>query len=195
MSVVLFVSGIVLFIALVGGLGFNSLVRRRNRTAEAWSQIDVELERRHDLIPNLVKSVKGYAAHESGTFEAVTASRASAISAGASADPAKVASAENGLNRSLLSLFAVAENYPELKAQEGFLALQEQLAATEDKLEYARRYYNTSARDYNTAVQSFPRTLIATPFGFHTVTFFETDPADRETPVVDFADTATPAAG
>jgi LemA protein len=195
MVVVLVVIGMVVLLALFGGLGYNSLVRRRNRTSEAWSQIDVELKRRHDLVPNLVQTVKGYAAHESGTFEAVTASRASAISAGASADPAKVASAENGLTQSLRSLFAVAENYPALRAQEGFLALQEQLAASEDKLEYARRYYNTSARDYNTAVQSFPRTLLASPFGFHPVTFYQTDTADRETPVVDFTDSAAPSKG
>jgi LemA protein len=195
MVVVLVVIGMVVLLALFGGLGYNSLVRRRNRTSEAWSQIDVELKRRHDLVPNLVQTVKGYAAHESGTFEAVTASRASAISAGASADPAKVASAENGLTQTLRSLFAVAENYPALRAQEGFLALQEQLAASEDKLEYARRYYNTSARDYNTAVQSFPRTLLASPFGFHPVTFYQTDTADRETPVVDFTDSAAPSKG
>jgi LemA protein len=195
MVVVLVVIGIVVLLALFGGLGYNGLVRRRNRTSEAWSQIDVELKRRHDLVPNLVQTVRGYAAHESGTFEAVTASRASAISAGASADPAKVASAENGLTQTLRSLFAVAENYPALRAQEGFLALQEQLAASEDKLEYARRYYNTSARDYNTAVQSFPRTLLASPFGFHPVTFYQTDTADRETPVVDFTDSAAPSKG
>jgi LemA protein len=184
-------------VALLGigfAIGFNSLVRRRNRTTEAWSQIDVELKRRHDLIPNLVQTVKGYAAHESGTFEAVTASRANAISAGASSDPAAVASAENGLNRSLRSLFAVAENYPALRAEEGFLALQEQLAATEDKLEYARRYYNTSARDYNTAIQSFPRATFAGPLGFHAVTYYAADPADRDAPAVDFIDTAPPAA-
>jgi LemA protein len=174
---------------------FNGLVRRRNRTAEAWSQIDVELKRRHDLIPNLVATVKGYATHESGTFEAVTQARASAVSAGASADPAKVAVAENALSSSLRSLFAVAENYPTLRAVESFVALQEQLTATEDKLEYARRYYNTSARDYNTAIQSFPGTLIAGPFHFTSVSFFEAEPAARDVPVVDFAAPAVPRAG
>jgi len=176
-------------------ISFNSLVKRRNRTRESWSQIDVELKRRHDLIPNLVATVKGYAGHESGTLEAVTAARAAAVSAGATADPGTVAAAENGLNRSLRSLFAVAENYPVLRAQEGFLALQEELTATEDKVEYARRYYNTSARDYNTAIESFPGTLLARPFGFTAFTFFEADAADRSTPDVDFAAPATPAAG
>ena len=176
-------------------ISFNSLVKRRNRTRESWSQIDVELKRRHDLIPNLVATVKGYAGHESGTLQAVTAARAAAVTAGATADPGTVAAAENGLNRSLRSLFAVAENYPVLRAQEGFLALQEELTATEDKVEYARRYYNTSARDYNTAIESFPGTLFAKPFGFTAFTFFQADPADRSTPDVDFAAPATPAAG
>jgi LemA protein len=156
----------------------------------------VELKRRHDLIPNLVNTVKGYAAHESGTFEAVTRARAAAVSAGASADPAQIAPAENALSASLRSLFAVAENYPTLRAVESFKALQEQLTATEDKLEYARRYYNTSARDYNTAIQTFPRTLIAGPFGFTPVTFFEVDDAaERAVPVVDFGSPAQPSAG
>jgi LemA protein len=184
--VIWFVIAIVAVLALTAAWMFNGLVRRRNRTAEAWSQIDVELKRRHDLVPNLVSTVKGYAAHESGTFEAVTQARASAVNAGRSADPAKVAAAENELSSTLRSLFAVAENYPTLRAVDNFLALQEQLAATEDKLEYARRYYNTSARDYNIAIQTFPRTLIAGPFHFTPVAFFEAESGDRETPVVDF---------
>src|ERR1700722_15539698 len=141
MTAIWIIVAIVVVLALLTWWMFNGLVRRKNRTTEAWSQIDVELKRRHDLIPNLVQTVKGYAAHESATFEAVTASRASAISAGATKDPAAMASAENTLNRSLRSLFAVAENYPVLRAQEGFLALQEQLTASEDKVEYARHYY------------------------------------------------------
>jgi LemA protein len=190
MAAVVSIIIILLIVGMGGAFAFNGLVRRRYRTKEAWSQIDVELKRRHDLIPNLVQTVKGYAAHESSTFEAVTASRASAISAGATNDPAAMASAENTLNRSLRSLFAVAENYPVLRAQEGFLALQEQLTASEDKVEYARRYYNTSVRDYNTAMQTFPRTLIAGPFGFHSCAFFQTDEADWATSVVDFAPVA-----
>jgi LemA protein len=181
---------VVLLVVLALGavLGFNSLVRRRNRTAEAWSQIDVELERRHDLIPNLVQTVKGYAAHESSTFEAVTAARASAVSAGATRDPAKIAAAENTLSTALRSLFAVAESYPQLRAVESFTQLQEQLTATEDKLEYARRYYNTSARDYNIALQTFPRSLLAGPFGFHPAAFFQAEAAERATPEVRFVE-------
>ncbi len=189
MAVIWIIVVIVVLLLLLGGWMFNGLVRRKNRTAEAWSQIDVELKRRHDLIPNLVASVKGYATHESSTFEAVTHARAAAITAGTSADPAKVATAENGLSSTLRSLFAVAESYPALRAVESFVALQEQLTATEDKLEYARRYYNTSARDYNTAIQTFPRTLIAGPFHFTSVAYFEAGAADRDAPVVDFAPT------
>jgi LemA protein len=192
MTALWIVIAIVVVLVLLAGLTFNGLVRKKNRTAEAWSQIDVELKRRHDLIPNLVATVKGYATHESGTFEAVTAARANAVSAGASGDPAKVAAAENGLSTTLRSLFAVAENYPALRAVESFTQLQEALTSTEDKLEYARRYYNTSARDYNTAIQTFPRTLIAGPFHFTAVSYFEADDGDRAAPVVDFSTPAAP---
>ena len=186
---------VVLLVVLMAAVGFNALVRQRNRTREAWSQIDVELKRRHDLIPNLVHTVKGYAAHESGTFQAVTAARAAAITAGASADPAAVAGAEQTLTRTVHSLLAVAENYPALRAQEGFLALQEQLTATEDKLEYARRYYNASVRDYNTAIESFPARLAAAPLGFQPGVFFQSDPSERDAPVVDFIAPTRPLAG
>src|ERR1019366_60820 len=168
--------------------------RKRNRTQEAWSEIDVELKRRHDLIPNLVETVKGYAAHEQGTFEAVTAARAGAINAGATGDPGKIAPAENILTQSLRSLFAVAENYPQLRAVESFLQLQEQLTATEDKLEYARRYYNTSARDFNISLQTFPRNVLASTFGFHPVGFFQTEEAERAVPEVSFASPSVPPA-
>ncbi len=166
---------------------FNGLVKKRNRTQEAWSQIDVELKRRHDLIPNLVSTVKGYAEHEQSTFESVTQARANAVAAGATGDPAHIAPAENALSGALRSLFAVAENYPQLRAVESFLQLQETLTATEDKIEYARRYYNTSARDYNTALQTFPRNLIARPLGFSAVAFFAADEDDRGVPQVDFS--------
>jgi LemA protein len=185
---------IVVLVALALWSGYNGLVRRRNRTQEAWSEIDVELKRRHDLIPNLVSTVQGYAAHEQGTFEAVTKARADAVTAGATGDPDKIAPAENALSGALRSLFAVAENYPQLRAVESFLQLQETLTATEDKIEYARRYYNTSARDYNIALQSFPRNLIAGPFGFKGVAFFETDEQDRAVPEVNFPGSA-PASG
>ncbi|HZB97591.1 MAG TPA: LemA family protein [Candidatus Sulfotelmatobacter sp.] len=178
---------VVAVLLLAVALSFNGLVRRRNRTQEAWSQIDVELKRRHDLIPNLVETVKGYASHERQTFETVTAARAGAVSAGASGDPAKIAPAENALTQSLRSLFAVAENYPQLRAVESFTQLQEQLTATEDKIEFARRYYNGSARDYNTALQTFPRNLIAGALGFTPVNFYAADEADRTVPQVSFA--------
>lgn len=194
MGVVFTVVVLVLVVILAGGavLAFNGLVRRRNRTQEAWSEIDVELKRRHDLIPNLVETVKGYASHERETFEAVTAARAAAVNAGASGDPARIGPAEEGLTRALRSLFAVAENYPQLRAVESFLQLQEQLTATEDKLEYARRYYNTSARDYNISLQTFPRNLLARIFGFTAVTFFAAAPEDQGVPQVNFTSPTPP---
>ena len=164
----------IIVIVVVGWfvLTYNSLVGLRNRTQEAWSQIDVELKRRHDLIPNLVETVKGYAAHERGTFEAVTQARANAVSAGATGDPAKIGQAENVLTQSLRSLFAVAENYPELKAIAAFTNLQEQLTATEDKIEFSRRYYNGNVRDYNTRTQTLPSSVVAGMFGFKPFAFF-----------------------
>ena len=182
---------VVIVVVVLLGLGlwaaYNRLVKKRNRTQEAWSEIDVELKRRHDLIPNLVSTVQGYAAHERGTFEAVTQARANAVTAGATGDPAQIAPAENALSGALRSLFAVAENYPQLRAVESFLQLQETLTGTEDKIEYARRYYNTSARDYNIALQTFPRNSIAGPFGFKAVAFFATADEDRTVPQVSFS--------
>jgi LemA protein len=186
MAVLIIIVVVVVLLALGLWAAYNGLVKRRNRTQEAWSEIDVELKRRHDLIPNLVSTVEGYAAHEKGTFEAVTKARADAVSAGATGDPGKIAPAENALSGALRSLFAVAENYPQLRAVESFLQLQETLTATEDKIEYARRYYNTSARDYNIALQTFPRNLIAGPFGFAAVAFFATDEEERAVPEVSF---------
>jgi LemA protein len=180
------VIGIVVVLALVLTWAFNGLVRRRNRTQEAWSEIDVELKRRHDLIPNLVETVKGYAAHERQTFEAVTSARASAVSAGATGDRAQIAAAENTLTQALRSLFAVSENYPQLKAVEPFVQLQEQVTATEDKIEFARRYYNTSARDYNIAIQTFPRNVISGALGFRAVAFFVTPETERAVPAISF---------
>ena len=173
---------------------YNNLVRKRNQTQEAWSELDVELKRRHDLIPNLVETVKGYAAHESGTFEAVTQARANAVTAGATGDPAKIGAAENMLSQSLRSLFAVTENYPQLRAVESFLQLQESLQSTEDKIEFARRFYNTSARDYNIALQTFPAVVIANSLGFKPVNFFAADDADRSVPQVSFGSTPGAAA-
>src|SRR5271167_3299285 len=186
MAVLIVVIVIVVLLAVGLWAGYNGLVKKRNRTQEAWSQIDVELKRRHDLIPNLVQTVQGYATHEQSTFEAVTQVRANAVTAGATGDPQQIGQAENVLSGTLRSLFAVAENYPQLRAVESFLQLQETLTATEDKIEFARRYYNTSARDYNIALQTFPRNLIAGPFGFKAVAFFAADDEDREVPQVSF---------
>lgn len=192
---VLIIVVVVVLLALGLWGAYNGLVTKRNRTQEAWSEIDVELKRRHDLIPNLVSTVQGYAAHERGTFEAVTEARANAVAAGASGDPGQIARAENTLSGALRSLFAVAENYPQLRAVESFLQLQETLTATEDKIEYARRYYNTSARDYNIALQTFPRNLIAGPFGFRAVAFFAADEEDRAVPQVSFSSSVPQAEG
>ncbi len=174
---------------------FNGLIKRRNRTLEAWSQIDVELKRRHDLVPNLVSTVQGYATHERGTFEAVTQARANAVATGATDDPGQIAPAENALSAALRSLFAVAENYPQLRAVESFLQLQEALTATEDKIEYARRYYNTSVRDYNIGLQTFPRSIIASLFHFRTAAFFGAQEDDRMVPEVSLSSSGASANG
>ena len=183
---------VVLLVVLWFVLTYNGLVSRRQRTQEAWSQIDVELKRRHDLIPNLVETVKGYAAHERGTLDEVTQARANAVAAGATGDPAKIGQAENMLTQSLRSLFAVSENYPDLKAVATFTNLQEELRATEDKIEFARRYYNGNVRDYDTAIQTMPTSLIAGMFGFQAMQYFQADEGDREVPQVSFG--TTPAA-
>jgi LemA protein len=196
MVAVIIVVIVVVVLVAFGVFAFNGLVRKRTRTEEAWSQIDVVLKRRHDLIPNLVETVKGYAAHESQTFEAVTAARSGAVSAGATGDPAAVGQAENALSQSLRSLFAVAEAYPDLKAVNSFLQLQEELTATEDKIEFARRYYNSSVRDFNIAIQTFPRNLVASSLGYHALAFFQADETDRALPDVSFsAPTAPPTEG
>jgi LemA protein len=167
---------------------YNRLVTSRNRAQESWSQIDVELKRRHDLIPNLVETVRGYAQHERGTLEAVTQARANAVAQIPSGDAAKIASAENALTQSLRSLFAVAESYPELKAVQTFSNLQEQLTATEDKIEFARRYYNGSVREYNTAIQRLPTSLIAGAMSFQPMSYFEAAESDRDVPRVSFSE-------
>jgi LemA protein len=172
---------------------YNSLVTLRNRTQEAWSEIDVELKRRHDLIPNLVQTVQGYVGHERGTLEAVTNARAGAVAAGATGDPAKIGAAENMLTQSLRSLFAVTENYPDLKAITAFTNLQEQLTATEDKIEFSRRFYNGNVRDYNIKLQTLPTSLFAGALGFKAFGFFQADESDRAVPQVNFGN--MPSAG
>ena len=162
---------------------YNSLVQLRIRCDAAWSDIDVQLKRRHDLIPNLVETVKGYAAHEKGTFENIAKFRSQAMQA---TSPVDKAAAENQLTGALKSLFAVAENYPELKASEEFTQLQGSLSQTEDTIQNARRYYNAVVRDLNTKIQSFPTNILANMFGFQGHQFFETTEADREPVAVKF---------
>src|SRR5436309_6878244 len=180
---------IVIGILIVGAIFilagmYNSLVQLRVRTESSWSDIDVQLKRRHDLIPNLVETVKGYAAHEKGTFENVAKYRSMAMQA---TGPAEKAQAEGQLSAALKSLFAVAESYPQLRASEQFTSLQSSLNSIEDNIQNARRYYNAVVRDYNTRVQSFPTNILAGMFGFHTRQFFEMESAaDRENVTVKF---------
>jgi LemA protein len=183
MVAVIVIVVVVLLLLLTFWLGYNGLVKRRNQVDNAWSQIDVQLKRRHDLIPNLVETVKGYAAHERGTFEAVTAARANAINA---QSPAAQAQAENVLSGALKSLFAVAEAYPDLKANQNFLNLQEELTSAEDRVAYARQFYNDSVLSYNTQIQKFPTVLLAGWFHFEKREFFDAAPEDTETPQVQF---------
>jgi LemA protein len=173
---VLIVVAIVVIVAIFVVVLYNGLVRSRNRIDNAYSQIDVQLKRRYDLIPNLVETVKGYAAHEKSTFEAVTAARANAISAQEGGSPAQQAQAENALTGTLKSLFAVAEAYPDLKANQNFLNLQEELTSTEDRIAYARQFYNDSVLTYNNNIQTFPRSVLAGMFNFDKREYFEGDP-------------------
>ena len=163
---------------------YNGLITRRNRVDEAWSDIDVQLKRRYDLIPNLVESVKGYAGHESKVFEQVTLARSAAMGAKTMTEHAE---AENMLSSTLKSLFAVAEAYPDLKANQNFLDLQNELTDAEDKIQAARRFYNANVRDFNTALQTFPSNLIANAFAFKAREFFELQSeAERAAPKVSF---------
>lgn len=163
---------------------YNGLVQLRVRADSAWSDIDVQLKRRHDLIPNLVETVKGYAAHEKGTFENISKWRSAAMSA---TGPAERAEAENQLTGALRQLFAVAENYPQLRASEQFTSLQAALQQVESDIQNARRYYNAVVRDYNTRMQSFPANMIAGAMGFQTKQFFElSSPQERENVAVKF---------
>jgi len=163
---------------------YNGLVRLRNRGDNAWSQIDVQLKRRHDLIPNLIETVKGYAAHESGTLEAVVQARNAAMSA---QGPQASAQAENALTGALKSIFALAEAYPDLKANQNFLALQEELTSTEDRISYARQFYNDTVLKYDNKIETFPSNTIAGMFNFKPREYFQTDDAtDREVPKVQF---------
>jgi len=173
---------ILLFLWVIGT--FNGLVRLKNRAKEAWADIDVQLKRRYDLIPNLVETVKGYATHEKEVFEKVTEARAKAMGAKTMKEKGE---AENFLSSTLKTLFAVAENYPDLKASVNFLELQRELTDTEDKIQAARRFYNGNVRDLNIKIESFPANLIASAFGFQKMELFELEEArEREAPTVKF---------
>ena len=174
---------IVLVVLVLLVVLYNRFVRLRNRVDNAWAQIEVQLKRRWDLIPNLVETVKGYAQHERGTFEAVTEARANAQRA---QGPAETAAAEGILGAALGRLFAVAEAYPELQADENFRQLQDELAGTENRIAVSRQVYNDTVLSYNNAIQTFPGVVLAGPFNFERREFFETDDTQREAPQVDF---------
>ena len=168
------VLGVVALLVLYGIVTYNRLVRNRNQIDNAWSQIDVQLRRRYDLIPNLVNTVKGYAAHEKSTFENVTAARAAGIAAKSVGEQAQ---AENMITQALRQLMAVVENYPELKANQNFLALQEELTGTEGRIAFARQFYNDQVLGFNNLVQQFPSSIVASMGGFKIREFFEIEEA------------------
>lgn len=170
MNIAYIILGIVAVLAVWAIAMYNRFVTLTNRVKEAWSDIDVQLKRRYDLIPNLVETVKGYAKHENSTLEQVTAMRTRAMGA---TDPKERADAENMLTGALKSLFAVSENYPDLKANTNFLELQRELSDTENKIQAARRFYNSVVQDLNTSVQSFPSNIVGKSFGFKESEFFE----------------------
>lgn len=174
---------ILIAVAILTLVIYNGLVQLKVRAESAWSDIDVQLKRRHDLVPNLVETVKGYAAHEKGTFEAVVDARSRAMSA---QGPAQRAEAENMLSGALKSLFALAEAYPQLRASENFGQLQQSLSTIEEAVQNARRYYNAVVRDLNTKIQQFPSNIIARMFGFAEREFFEIGDAERAVPRVSF---------
>jgi LemA protein len=174
---------IVVVVGLYVMITYNGLVSLRNRIENAWAQIDVQLKRRYDLIPNLVETVKGYAAHEKGTLEAVIQARNTAMAA---SGPHDQAAAENMITGALKSVFALSEAYPDLKANQNFLGLQEELSGTEGRIAYARQYYNDSVVRYNTKIQTFPANTIASRFRFSEREYFEVDDASRSTVAVDF---------
>lgn len=179
--------GIVIVLGLWVLFLYNSLVTRRTRVDEGWADIDVQLKRRHDLIPNLVNTAKGYATHEKETLEAVIQARNAAVSAQESGDPKAAAASENMLTGMLRQVFALSENYPALRANENFLQLQNELSDTENKIQAARRFYNGQVRDYTIAIQKFPAVLIASVLGFKKREYFELDDkAERENPKVEF---------
>ncbi len=186
---------IIIAVVLIGGvLIYNGLVQRRLRIDEAYAQIEVQLKRRWDLIPNLVNAVKGYMGFEQSVLENVTKARANAVAAGGQG-PAQQATAENALTSTLRSLFAVVENYPDLKANQNVLSLQEQLTTTENQISFSRQHYNASVLDYNTSIATFPNVLIAGPLGFGRREFFDAGPEAQAVPSVDLGNFSGSAGG
>jgi len=180
MSPIFIILAIVVVVVLWVVFAYNSFVRFINRAKEAWADIDVQLKRRYDLIPNLVSTVKGYATHESSVFENVTKARATAMNAGSLREKGQT---ENMLTGALKSMFALAEAYPDLKANQNFLELQKELSDTENKIQAARRFYNTNVRDLNTKIESFPNNIIAGAFRFSKMEFFELEESAARSPV------------
>ena len=183
MNPTLVIGIIVLLIIIYLWFTYNSLIVLRERIKEALSQIDVQLKRRTDLIPNLIETVKGYAKHEKEVFEKVTQARANMLKA---ESPQQKAEADNMMEKALKSIFAVAENYPDLKASENFLNLQEELSDTENKISYSRQFYNSNVLAYNSAIKTFPQVLIANQFGFKVAEFFETEEEGKKEVKVKF---------
>lgn len=175
MTILWILLAIVIVLILVAIGMYNGLIRGKNRVDEAWSDIDVQAKRRYDLIPNLVSTVKGYAAHEQGTLEKVIEARNSAMAAQKSGNLEEQQAAENTLSGTLKSIFALSENYPDLKANQNFLELQRELSDTENKMQAARRFYNGNVRDFNTSLQTFPTNIFANMLGFTVYKFFEID--------------------
>lgn len=187
MIAVYVIFGIIGLVVLWAVMAYNGLVRLRNRVQNAWSQIDVQLKRRHDLIPNLVETAKGYMRHERETLESVTRARNLAAGAASGADIGKRAEVESELSSALGRFFLVVENYPDLKANQNFLALQEELTSTENKIAFSRQYYNDEVMRFNTRLQIFPTNVVAGAMGFTSREFFELkDAAEREVPKVEF---------
>ena len=191
MTPLIIVLVIVAVVVIAGVLIYNGLVQRRLRIREAYAQIEVQLKRRWDLIPNLVNAVKGYMNFEQSVLENVTAARANAVAAGSSG-PAASAQAENALTGTLRSLFAVVENYPDLKANQNVLELQEQLTTTENQIGFARQHYNAVVLDYNTSIATIPNVLIAGPMGFRAEQFFDAEPEASQVPTVNLSNLAPP---
>ena len=184
MGPVLILLIVVIVVVAIVALLYNGLVTKRNQIDEALGQIEVQLKRRHDLIPNLVQAVKGYMGFEQDVLTRVTEARANAVAAGAQG-PAQQAQAENALTGSLRSLFAVVENYPDLKANQNVMQLQEELTTTENQISFSRQHYNATVLDYNNSIQTIPSVLIAGPLGFTKREFFDAEPEAAEVPAVD----------